>query len=56
MKNADKLEEGFTCTKCGTFNRYPSYVYAHWYEELIHTCDCKQKHRIKNGRAFPANA
>jgi len=43
------LREGFTC-ECGKEHKFPTYVYAHWRELLIHTCDvCGAKHEICAG-------
>lgn len=45
----DALAKGFTC-ECGQFHRYGSYVYAHWRERLVHTCEqCGAKHNILLG-------
>ncbi len=46
-----ELPTGFTCT-CGTAHKFPPYVYAHFDERLIHTCDnCGAKHSILKGKS-----
>lgn len=47
-----KLAKGYDCSECGKFNRYPSYVYAHWDDRLTHECECGAKHDIIRGRAY----
>jgi transcription elongation factor Elf1 len=45
-------DKGFTCKPCGTYHKYPSYVYAHWDMTLTHTCPkCGAKHEIVSGVA-----
>lgn len=47
----DATPKGYTC-ECGTEHEFPAYVYAHWREELVHSCDsCGNKHEIFMGRA-----
>ena len=46
-----KLAKGYTCRKCKTEHKYPSYVYAHWDEVLDHTCECGAVHSIYQGSA-----
>lgn len=37
---------------CGAEHKFPAYVYAHWTEELTHTCDkCGAKYSICRGHA-----
>lgn len=51
MKN--EMNRGYTCT-CGKEHKYGAYVFAHWREVLIHTCDaCGAKHEIIFGYAKP---
>lgn len=45
----DEGLEGFTC-ECGEFNPFGVYVMAHWYEALIHTCDCGRRHTVRAGK------
>ena len=45
-----ELPKGFKC-KCGKFNEYPMYVFAHWNYDLTFTCDCLRKYGIRNGVA-----
>lgn len=45
-----ELPKGFKCTTCNKEHTFPAYVYAHWDEELIHTCgDCGAKHIVMCG-------
>lgn len=45
------VNDGYTCI-CGEVHKYPAYVFAHWDEELIHTCEkCGTKHDIYQGEA-----
>lgn len=51
-----KLPEGVTCEACGKFDKYPSYVYAHWNTPLVYTCHtegCGKKYVIIGGTATP---
>jgi hypothetical protein len=50
MAKKKEHPKGYTC-KCGKYNPYPLYVYAHFREELIHTCDCGKKCTIVLGHA-----
>ena len=46
-----ELPKGFTCD-CGREEEYPSWVFAHWNEALVCTCeDCGQKWSIFRGLA-----
>jgi hypothetical protein len=46
-----ELIEGYTCT-CGEHHKYPAYVFSHYYEVLVHTCEkCGAKHEILEGEA-----
>lgn len=49
--NSKPLPEGFRCSKCGVWHKFPPYVYAHFDEHLIHTCACGAKHDIRSGVA-----
>ena len=51
MSGEEELSDGFNCSTCGTYQKYSAYVFAHWDIELIHTCECNAKHRIKRGLA-----
>ena len=46
-----ELPAAYTCSNCGKVNLFPGYVFAHWTDRLIHTCDCGTKHRIRQGVA-----
>jgi hypothetical protein len=52
MKESN-VRKGFTC-ECGKEYSFPLYVYAHWTEELNHTCDCGRVHKIRNGMVWLA--
>ena len=44
--------EGVTCWKCPNCDRVHAlgpYVFAHWDDDLQHTCDCGHKHSILRG-------
>lgn len=44
-----ELPKGYTCT-CHKFHTFPAYYYAHWDDELIHTCeDCGRKNLLCAG-------
>lgn len=50
MKAAKDKPSGFIC-ECGTFHELGAYVFAHWYDSLVHTCnDCNAQHEVCNGR------
>ena len=49
----NELPRGYTCIKCGHYEKYPSYVYAHWREYLIYTCKCGKKYKLVCGHASP---
>lgn len=39
-------EKGFTC-ECGTYHEFPMYVFAHWRNIILHTCEeCGAKHEV----------
>lgn len=44
-----ELPKGYRC-QCGHFNEFVAYVYAHWTDELIHTCKgCENKNTVLEG-------
>ena len=47
--NEDKLKRGHKCPKCGKEAKWVAYVYAHWNDEIIYTCECGQKVSICRG-------
>ena len=47
-KAIKSLPAGYAC-KCGKFNKFPPYVYAHWDEELTHECECGKTYTILRG-------
>jgi hypothetical protein len=45
------LPKGFKC-ECGKQHHFPSYVYAHWKEELFFTCtSCSRTYYVLEGIA-----
>ena len=43
------LPEGYTCV-CGEIHKFPTYVYAHWDDPLIHNCPkCGKPNEIVDG-------
>jgi len=47
----DDTPKGFTC-ECGKKHNFSAYVFAHWNERLVHTCDqCNRLHTICAGEA-----
>lgn len=49
IKNEDSHHSiGHVC-KCGKEHKWPMYVFAHYRDRLIHTCDCGVKVEICNG-------
>ena len=46
----EKLTEGMTC-ECGKYEKYPAYIYAHWDDPVIYTCECGIAYVIFRGRA-----
>ncbi len=48
-KKEKETPTGHTC-KCGEYYKWPTYVYAHWDENLKHTCkECGRRVRILRG-------
>jgi len=48
-----ELPKGFTCSWCGKFHLFDPYVYAHWRDVLVYTCDaCGARHKCVCGLAF----
>lgn len=46
-----QLERGFTC-KCGVWEKFPAYVFAHYREDLTFTCpQCQRQWSIRDGVA-----
>lgn len=48
--SADKLTKGYTC-KCGKFNLFSLWVFAHWDELITHKCECGRTAHIRRGFA-----
>lgn len=47
----EDLPKGFDC-ECGEHHVYPLYVFAHWTDELVFSCDiCKRTYTIQYGEA-----
>jgi|3_EtaG_2_1085321.scaffolds.fasta_scaffold184596_2 hypothetical protein len=41
--------KSYVC-ECGEEHQFPSYVFAHWGDEIVHTCNkCGQKWEIYEG-------
>lgn len=45
------MNKGYTCL-CGKFNEFSAWVYAHWNEEIAHTCDCGRKNILEEGEVI----
>lgn len=54
MNSKDEdIPAGFTC-KCGRYEKFPPYVYAHWTITLDWNCpDCQRKWTVRRGHVFP---
>lgn len=48
---AEKRPTGFACSKCGARHEFSDYLYAHWQERIIHTCECGAVHELLRGVA-----
>lgn len=48
---AKDLAKGTTC-KCGKFEPFHPWVYAHWDEELVRVCECGVKTTVLAGRVL----
>ena len=48
MIEKNDMPKGFKC-ECGKEHEFTPYVYAHWREILVHTCECGIKHEILAG-------
>lgn len=47
-----KEPKGFTC-ECDEYHAFSVWVFAHWREKLVHTCEkCQAKHTIIRGIAL----
>lgn len=42
------MKKGYTC-KCGKYNAFDVYVFAHWDIPLTHACECGRKNTIMRG-------
>ena len=47
----DKNPKAYLC-KCTRTNEFSDYVFEHWNEHLLHTCECGRKHVIYQGQAI----
>jgi len=48
-KKEVELTKGFKC-KCGRFEKFPTYIYAHWNDVLTFECpDCKRQYQVLTG-------
>lgn len=53
LKWAD-TPQGYECF-CGSVNKFPVYVFAHWKERIASSCQrCGRAVNIKQGSAYPA--
>ena len=51
---AMRNDNGYQCSRCGTFLPFSGWVYTNWAITLTHICDgCQQEHRITEGVAEP---
>ncbi len=46
---SSNLPAGFHCTACGARHEFGGWVYAHWSDDLTHTCECGQRHKVRKG-------
>lgn len=46
----DNLPKGYTCRHCGAFSKFSSWLYAHWNESVIHTCECGAREALLRGQ------
>ena len=44
------MRKGYTCEWCQQKHDFPAWVFAHYDEELIHTCECGAKILFEKGR------
>lgn len=49
--SSSNIPEGFRCTSCGANHEYGVWVYAHWSDDIVHTCTCGQRHSLLKGHA-----
>jgi transcription elongation factor Elf1 len=48
-----ELSKGFNCSWCGKYHEFALYVFSHWRDLLVHTCDaCGAVHKIVCGQAW----
>lgn len=43
--------DGYTCGHCGRFAKFSAWLFAHWYEPVVHTCECGARSQILEGAA-----
>lgn len=43
------LPIGYTCATCGDFHKFSGYIYAHFDEEIVHTCLCGSRSTLCRG-------
>jgi lysyl-tRNA synthetase class I len=51
--NKGDMPKGFTCRKCGKVHEFGVYIYAHWGERFVHTCDCGCSSNVQRGQVWP---
>lgn len=44
------MKDGYKC-KCGKYNKYPMYYYAHYDLPMQHTCECGRIYNLLCGVA-----
>jgi hypothetical protein len=54
-EEVEEMKKGYTCSECDNYNAYPTYVFAHWDEDLHHTCECGTINVILQGEVINTN-
>lgn len=47
--NRDKLPESHACGHCGRVAKFSAWAYAHWNEQIVHTCECGARSTLLRG-------
>jgi hypothetical protein len=42
------MRKGYRC-ECGERHQFGVYVFAHWNDEIVHTCQCGRRHMVQSG-------
>lgn len=53
MTSRSEIPRSYKCPKCGKDHTFPAYVYAHFDESIVHTCECGEKNEIIKGKLIP---